>query len=289
MNAFRTIAGFFAAPNGKPVSLVMATVAGLTLIGQPLVAAPAAYWDLEEGTGTTIADKITSTLSDPFGTGVSWSTTTPGPGSSHSLSFNNEGGVGLNLDSAAVGISGSAAKTIVAWIKTSTTDSAFDPILGYSPTVGATAGADLRLLVNNTGKLRLEANVGNFAISGATVNDDNWWMVGLVIPDSVTTAGVSFYTRRVDSVDVGTLAAPASVGGSATLNTATGSEMFIGQDGNAGRVFLGLIDNVQIYNSALTKGELDSIYDVMLVPEPSGLALLGLGGLLAFSLRRRQA
>lgn len=248
-----------------------------------------AEWTLEEGTGTTTAESLSRALSDDFGAaGVTWSSDVPGGGSGYSLGFANTGGVGLNLDSAAVGLDGTVPKTVVAWIKTSATG-AEDPIFGYSPTVGSTAGADLRLLVNTAGNLRFEANVGNFAIGSVPVNDGNWWMVGLVIPESVTTSGVSFYTRRVDGVDAGTLAGPGSAGGAAVLNTATGSEMWIGNDGNAGRYFAGVIDNVQVYDSALTQGELDTLYNAMQIPEPATALLLAAGAAALWRRRRTRS
>lgn len=234
-----------------------------------------AYWAIEEGSGTTTTESVSSTASDTFGSGVFWSTDTPGPASTASISLAGTSGIGTNLDSADVGIAGSGAKTIISWIKTgSASEGAF---FGYSPTVGSTAGADLRFLVNSAGQLRFEANVGNFAISSATVNDNAWHMVALVIPANATTSGISFY------VD-GTLAGPVSSGGSTILDTATGGEFIIGSDGNAGRHFSGLIDDVRIYDTALTKAELDAIFTA--IPEPSAALFAGLG-LLALLRRRR--
>ncbi len=216
-------------------------------------------WPLEEGSGTTTKESSLSIVSDPFGAGVTWSTTVPGPASTASLSFGNGSGVGTNLDATAAGISGSGAKTITAWIKTATT--ADDGIVGYSPTNGATAGADLRLLVNAAGKLRLEVNAGNFALSANSVNDNAWHFVALVIPAGATAGGVSFYTD-------GTLSVPASSGGTAPLNTATGNEIFLGTDGNTTRYFSGLLDDVRIYKKALSKSELDALMAAMAVAPP---------------------
>ncbi len=218
------------------------------------------HWPLDEGTGTTTKESSLSAVSDAFGAGVTWSTIVPGPASSASISFANGSGLGTNLDSAATGISGSGAKTITGWIKTSTTvDDAF---FGYSPTNGGTAGADIRLLVNAAGKLRFETNAGNFSISSNSVNDNAWHFVAIVIPAGVSCAGVSFYTD-------GTLSSPASSGGSATINTATGNEIFLGTDGNAGRNFSGLLDDVRIFDRALDDAELDSLTVAMAIAPPA--------------------
>lgn len=207
-------------------------------------------WPLDESSGIRTSESKSGTLSDVFGTGIAWSTDTPG--SAASLSFGGNAGIGTNLDSAATGINGSAAKTISAWIKTGTTsDRAF---FGYSPTAGVTAGADLRLLVNAAGQLRFEANSGNFALSSATVNDNFWHFVAVVIPSGSTTTGISFY---IDGI----LTSPSTVGGTATLNTASGSEIWIGTDGSAGRHFSGLIDHVRINNRVLDLAELNALRD----------------------------
>ncbi len=255
------------------------------LAASPAPAALIAQWGLEEGSGSTTTEAVTTTTSAAFGTGVTWSTGTPGPASTGALSFAGTGAVNTMLSAPTIAINGTGAKTITAWIKTPTVTGTEDPIIGYSPTNGGTAGGDLRLLVNTAGQLRFEANVGNFALSTATVADNAWHMVALVIPATTTTAGVSFY------VD-GTLAGPASSGGTATLNAATGVNpannlgIVIGTDGNAGRMFGGLIDDVRIYDTALTKAELDTIRDAMAIPETSA-ALLGAVGLLALLRRRR--
>jgi arylsulfatase A-like enzyme len=208
------------------------------------------HWPLDEGSGTTTSEVRTATVSDSFGAGIAWSGDAPVSGAS--LAFGGSSGIGTNLDSAATGINGSGAKTISAWIKTGTTsDRAF---FGYSPTAGSTPGADLRLLVNAAGQLRFEANSGNFALSSATVNDGVWHFIAAVIPAGTTTAGISFY------ID-GLLTSPGTAGGTATLNTASGSEIWIGTDGNTGRHFSGLIDHVRIHDRVLNLIELNALRD----------------------------
>lgn len=234
------------------------TKAELDTLYEAMTAQPAPFeWPLEEGSGTSTTENRSSTVSDPLPSGVAWSTEVPGPASTASLSYNGSSGFSTNLDSSATGIDGSGAKTISAWIKTATTSEA--GIFGYSPTNGGTAGADLRLLVNGAGQLRFEANVGNVALSSATVNDDDWHFVAVVIPDGATTADVLFY------VD-GTLASPGSAGGTAALNTATGDEIRIGSDGSVGRHFSGLIDHVRIHDRALNLAELDALRAATLTP-----------------------
>lgn len=222
---------------------------------------PSAHWPLDEGSGTNITETSTSVVSDTFGAGVTWSSDVPGPASAASLSFANGGGVGTNLDSTATGISGSGAKTITGWIKTTTT--AQDAFFGYSPSGGSGPGQDIRMLVNGnggdtSGKLRVEVSSGGFEI-GSGLNNGNWHMVAIIINandgiNDVDTYIDGTYTTR-------------SAGGQ-FINTATGNEIFLGTDGNASRHFAGLLDDVRIFDRALDDTELDALMAAMAVAPP---------------------
>lgn len=254
-----------------------------------------ALWDLEEGSGTTTTEKVSNTDSSAFVTGTSWNGTGGAPGSTDALSFAGTGtgtlgsnnGVSTGLNST-IGFSGSGAKTIMAWINTSTTVQ--DGFFSYSPTNGSGAGADIRLLVNGnggdtTGKLRMEVSSGGFEF-GSGLNDGNWHMIAVVINagDGINDVDVYIdgtYTTRSGG---GTLINTASAAASGGFN-----QIVLGSDVNAGRNYGGLLDDVAIFDTALTETELDDIRTngITAVPEPSSTALLGLGGL-ALILRRRK-
>lgn len=244
------------------------TATALTSTGQ---AALIANWTLEEGSGNTTTELVSSTDSADFSANPTWSPTAGAPGNSNSLDFNNTGGLDTNLTATDIGFAGSGAKTIVTWFNTTTT--AEDSFFGYSPTSGGGAGKDLRFLVKNGG-LRMEVSFGGFEI-GSGLNDGNWHMVAFIINAN----------DGIDDVDVyidGAYTTRSS--GGTLINTAgTGKNVLIGTDGNVDRHFDGLIDQVQIYDTALSVGELNAIA----VPEPSSAALLGLGGV-ALILRRRR-
>lgn len=220
---------------------------------------PPIHWPLDEGSGSTTTEASLSTASDSFGTGVSWSADVPGAASAASLSFGNSSGLGTNLDSAAAGISGSGAKTIIGWIKTTTNEQ--DAFFGYSPTGGSGAGQDIRLLVNGnggdtSGKLRVEVSSGGFEF-GSGLNDGNWHMVAIII-----NAGDGI--NDVDTYIDGTYTTRS--GGGTSINTSTGGDIFLGTDGNAGRFFSGLLDDVRIIDRALDDAELDAMFAAMAVP-----------------------
>lgn len=72
-----------------------------------------------------------------------------------------------------------------------------------------------------------------------------------------------------------------SIGGFGEMNLATSDEFFIGRDIIGGNAFHGLIDEVALFNDALSASNVSQLYNST-VPEPGSLALLVLGvGLIA--------
>lgn len=235
-------------------------------------------WNLEEGTGVTL-EQISLTASDALRTGVTWSTTdTPGPASTASMQFDgsNSGNyatsarLGMNRNAANLGINGAGDKTIIAWIKTTQTDKRY--FWGWSPGNGLTAGGDLRLGIENSGKLRFEVSNGFTRYDGISLNDGNWHMVAVVINAGDTIADVQFYidgdlytptannTQAIDTLGTG-------VGGDSTPN-----EFFFASGGNsATQLWIGGIDDFRIYNTALSDTELDAIRAAMAVAPPPTL------------------
>ncbi len=241
-------------------------------------AATIANWKLDEGAGsTTTVEQISSTVSDPFAD--SWSTSTGAPGNNNSYRFPGSK-ITTNVD-ATIGFAGSGAKTIVAWFNTGSHGAGEGVFFDYSPTVGSGPGEDIRLEVKNGG-LRMEVSSGGFDFAG-TLSNSVWHMVAFVMNanDKINDVDVYIdgtYTTRTDAA-----------GTSRLINTAPGNvpgkigEVGFGSDQVNARAFTGLLDQVQIYNSALDATALNALA----VPEPSA-ALLGALGTLAL-LRRRRA
>ncbi len=249
-----------------------------------------ANWTFEEGSGTTTADAVSSTASDSFGAGVSWSGSTAGLASGSSLAFTgaSTSQFGVNLNAATVGINGSGAKTIVSWFKTSASTSSTTRYLwGWSPTNGLTPGADLRFGVQNGG-LRFEVTGGAATNTVSLVNDGNWHMAAAIIDASDTISTIQFYLDGNIITATGNTSQLISTAGTGGAGPPTPNEFYIGSNGNGtANNWIGSIDGIQIYDGALNDSQLDTIRASMAVPEPTAALLGGLG--LLTLLRRRRA
>jgi arylsulfatase A-like enzyme len=150
------------------------------------------------------------------------------------------------------GITGKNPRTVSAWIKTSETQKS----IGIVSWGDLPSGQKWSLLVQNTtapkGTLRLELGYGN-TIAGTPVNDGQWHHVACVLDDLPvsTSMDVKFYVDgQLDSVVSG---APVAI------NTVANNDVLIGCD-IQNRFFNGVIDEVRIFNRALSAAEIDALY-----------------------------
>jgi hypothetical protein len=260
-----------------------------------------AAWDLNEGSGATTTQyqlgageswnqvtnpsaSLAATASDGLSTAAaSWGSASPAPGSTASLTFTGAAGdydLGTNVSGA--GLAGTGAKTFVAWVNPLAIEGS---ILSYSPTGGATNGADLRMLINAQGRLRAEVSGGYFEHdAGPDLVGAGWTMVAAVFDGNTNTS--SLYIGGIGLIDPDDVVSRA-IDTSATTSTGGSINFSIGGD-QATRDFDGGIDMVAVYTGAATEAELDAIYaNGIAIPEPGTLALVGvaLGALMVF--RRR--
>jgi arylsulfatase A-like enzyme len=146
------------------------------------------------------------------------------------------------------GIVGTNPRTVSAWIKTTETNNS----IGIVSWGDLPSGEKWSLLVQNTtdpkGTLRLELGYGN-TIGSTPVNDGQWHHIACTLDDSPSpnSSDVKFYVDgQLD---------PISGGANVDINTATNNDVLIGCDVQ-GRFFDGVIDEVRIYNRALTTDEI---------------------------------
>jgi len=227
------------------------------------------WWKFDETSGTTAADSAGSNAGTV--TGATWTTDTAGAASSGALYFDGDNDyVNCGSDSSLA----LDAFTLEWWGEYDATDNESWPLNRHKPgppTHGYVVIAyneDLYLRIGNgtdmndqKSKTLTGSSNGwhQFAITYNTNKVAEWFMDG-------TSYGTDTFTYDIAH---------------------TNSDFYIGinPDGWA-REITGGIDEVRVYNRALTASEVDQNYDA--IPEPSTLLLLagGLVGLLALKRRR---
>ena len=147
------------------------------------------------------------------------------------------------------GITGSASRTCCAWIKT-TAVSREILTWGSEPS----SGARWIVRVNEGGQLRAEVQGGNI-IGTTPINDGDWHHIAVVLEDD----GSADITEARLYVDGWPEAISASVDEPVrTSLDAAARNVRIGAYGT-GRCFQGLIDEVRIYDVALSGQEIQSL------------------------------
>lgn len=143
------------------------------------------------------------------------------------------------------GILGSSAITVTAWIKTIGTDTG--AIVGWGPNV---SGERFGFRVD-VGRLRAEHAGGN--VQGDTlVNDGGWHHVAVTVRENVTISypDVILYLDGMDDTRP-------TIDTDPVFNITAAEDVSIGRrPANNDRFFLGQIDEVHIYNRALTQEEI---------------------------------
>lgn len=151
------------------------------------------------------------------------------------------------------GVTGNAARTISAWIKTTGDDVA---IVSYGTNA---AGQKFVFRVQTTngvaGAIRLEVNSG-YIVGSTVVNDGNWHHVAFTFDPSDGSSvqnGKLYVDGQLESI---------SASQSITLNTGTAQDVRIGTDPfSTTRDFPGSIDDVAIWSRALTAVEIEQLYN----------------------------
>ncbi len=161
-----------------------------------------------------------------------------------------------NLDYVTVtdykGVTGSDPRTISVWIKTSNANG--DTIFDWGD--DASNGECWNLIVNSSGNLFLDVE-GGFVLGSTDVDDGNWHHVAVVLPnvDSPTVNNIILYVdgseETIAYVHNGTL----------TINTNNSNDVLIGKTPPGTNYFNGLIDEVHVYNHALSPYQIGILAD----------------------------
>jgi len=147
------------------------------------------------------------------------------------------------------GILGTSNRTVTAWINTTNTGA----IVSWGPKVTGEKWI-FRVQADNgtSGAIRVE-NEGGYIVGSTVVTDGNWHHVAAVFTNNYgNVTNVVFYVDGQFD--------PISAKAPQAVNTQAGGDLQIGNDVQ-GRYFTGLIDEVHIFNRALSAAEITSLYN----------------------------
>lgn len=237
-----------------------------------------AHWSFDEVSGTTAQDSAGSFN----GTLSGGATFVTGGIAGNALSLDGASSSFVNMGASLPGFT-SGNFSLVAWVKTTTTASSSSPVSkhesgsfnGYMFILNSSDGygtANKAFFYDST-------SPGGEPISTTTVNDGSWHQLA-----GVFTAGgsVLLYVDGIleatrASQPIGGNSAPFVVGGYNISGTPTGA-------------FAGLVDDVQLYSSALSGGEVQLLFahpgQTTAIPEPGAAGLWLATGMGVFALLR---
>lgn len=259
-------------------------------------AALVAHYTLDETTGTAIADSSGNgnngtlvlgagaavadlTVAGQNNTGVQF----PGqPDVDHIATTNGVTNMGLTSN---------AARTVSVWFNADEFD-----VQSRLVGMGTGAGATFDITAEDLGagnSIGLRYGNGNVSYhTGAALAVSTWYHVAVIYDGSTldfdTTAdgdtnGLSVYINGVQVDSVG-----GNLNNAGQVLNVAATDFWIGRDVSGSRTFDGVIDDVQVYNSALSANDVSFLFQNpgSAIPEPASMVLMGLGGLLM--LRRRR-
>ncbi|MEM1213516.1 MAG: LamG-like jellyroll fold domain-containing protein [Planctomycetota bacterium] len=291
--------------NGLSLAGVLLAAGSTGVMGTGVEAAQLVNLSFEETSGTSVADDIgplfsTGTLANietpPIGSG---NTTLPNlnvdgivgsgvqfDGVNDFLRFENAG----NNDFFATG-----DFTLTVWAKDLTNEVGAARLFDYSNTSGdiAQAGAQGYRSFFNGSTIQFQGGIAgstdNFKLAGTrSVNDDGWSLIVLRYDTDGEAEITVLYDDEAGDVDaafVGTITD--SIAAIGTLTIAGNSPRFAGRADNGGVANVGgVLDEVTFWDESLTDQQVVDLY-FSVIPEPSSLALLAVGGGLIVARRRR--
>ena len=206
---------------------------------------PVAHWKLDEITGTTVVD---STGNGHTGTLVGGAV--PGAPSRDGAAVDLDGSDDNIQIAGYKGILGEASRTVTAWIKT--TDNNGTIVSWGENTTGSKWVFRIQNSNGTDGAIRVEVNGG--AVVGTTdLRDGRWHHVAAVL-DSDGTPNANEVLLYVDGVYDGV-----SYSSSEAIDTLSSLDVTLGVKHSSSQFLDGSIDDVRIYDRALTVGELAAL------------------------------
>jgi len=222
------------------------------------------HWTFDEGAGNTVTD-ATTTGNNGTVYGAAWDNGISGK----ALRFN---GSDDYIQCAYEGPMGASARTVSFWAKTSVVDQQVVLSYGANDPFGASFRVGLPAWKFDEGA---GVDVSGGAITySATVADDNWHFYAFVVP-GISNPQVSDCLVFQDDKLLTTVSD--SILTETSIDTQTDSPICIGRYFGGTRYFNGILDDVRIYDRALSENEVVELYET--TPEPATLLLFALGSL----------
>ena len=221
-------------------------VLGLVLTSTASAADPnlVGWWRLNEGSGTTAIDSSGNNLNGELVDDPVWVAGIQGT-ALQLIGGNHVAVPGYE------GILGTHARTSAAWINVNKTSAS---ILTWGPSGEGTKW--VMRTHNGPASLRLECGRGN-TYGTTDLVDGEWHHVAVVLVDdgSPDVSELLLYVDgKLDPID--------PTGTPRQMNTSSGGEFRIGYDlNNTGRTFDGMIDDVRIYDRALSADDIQALMD----------------------------
>jgi hypothetical protein len=261
-------------PKSRRWTFVAATVFGIIAMARFAGATPIAEYKLDEGTGTSATDSSGNGYTGTITNGTYTTTAAQGP---YALSLAGSGFV-ATPSGLATALAATNAFTIDAWIDVTTSTAQIQSIASNTPSGGGGSGFNFYVNTYSTSDHTLDFETGGnrlFSTSPIPNLVGNYHNVAVTVSNANPTTGSVSVALYVDGQAVATTG---SVNNSINL-TAVNLRFGTFTDGALG--FTGNLDDVQVYNSALTAAQVASL------PEPSSICLLGLTAV--GMLKRRRA
>jgi len=258
------------------MKLLVVLATGLLMVGiadtETYATTLIGHWDFEEGSGVTVLDSSGNALNGAINNAVY----TTGRVGNYSLDFNGENSyvqVGysplLNPDS--IGIS--------LWFKPGATQQAYADILDKGHGLGTVPYYGGYALQYNQSDPTIGAFYGNgsffpYLNSGGAYNDEQWHHM-------VANLGAAEIALYLDGQLISQLPGQGAI-------VDNFSDLFFGRHGVLGRFYDGALDDIRIYDGALSSTEVRRLYQP--VPEPATMLFFaaGLAGLAGTRFRRKK-
>lgn len=233
--------------------LVAVSVAGVVLIGYSPEAQNYAeananligHWAFEEGSGQSANDSTANGFHGTIAGNPAWVSGQVGG----ALSLNGQTDY-ISLPLLSSGVYGTNQRTIMFWFNASDFDTGLARTIMHMANGGT--GSGLWIFAEDNG-ISVGFNGHRVIFDKGNLNTDTWYHFALVIPSNSTTGQVRGYINGVQKN-------LATEGGSPRTINSGSIAPFIGADNGNGNFFQGSIDEVKVFDRALTDNEIANEY-----------------------------